>query len=109
MPLKQGETQVINPVTATGSGSTVGGDEQKRLRKFVERRHPKYKQQLPHWNFMQATYEGGREWFETNVFRYIKEGDKEYGDRLKRLSVLCANHHSGFRAERLTVDGQALF
>lgn len=84
MPLKQGETQVINPVTATGSGSTVGGDEQKRLRKFVERRHPKYKQQLPHWNFMQATYEGGREWFETNVFRYIKEGDKEFGDRLKR-------------------------
>lgn len=84
MPLKQGETQVINPVTATGSSSTAGNDDQKRLRKLVERRHPKYKQLLPHWNFMQATYEGGREWFEGNVFRYIKEGDKEFGDRLKR-------------------------
>lgn len=84
MTLKQGETQVINPETATGSGGAVGGDDQKRLRKFVERRHPKYKALLPHWNFMQATYDGGREWFKANVFRYIKEGDKEFGDRLSR-------------------------
>lgn len=84
MRLQQGEKQVINPVVATGSGTTGGSDEQKRLRKLVDRRHPKYKQLLPHWNFMQATYEGGREWFDNNVFRYIKEGDKEFGDRLKR-------------------------
>lgn len=83
MTLKHGETQVINPA-ATGSGTVAGGDDQKRLRKFVERRHPKYKELLPHWNFMQATYDGGREWFKDNVFRYIKEGDKEFGDRLKR-------------------------
>lgn len=84
MTLKHGETLVINPVTAANNASAVGGDEQKRLRKFVERRHPKYKELLPHWNFMQATYDGGREWFKENVFRYIKEGDKEFGDRLKR-------------------------
>lgn len=84
MTIKQGETQFINPTTVTGSVGQVGGDEQKRLRKFVERRHPKYKELLPHWNFMQATYDGGREWFKENVFRYIKEGEKEYGDRLSR-------------------------
>lgn len=84
MPLKQGETQVIDPVVATGSSAAGGQDEQKRLRKLIERRHPKYEQLLPHWNFMQATYEGGREWFDDNVFRYIKEGDKEFRDRLKR-------------------------
>lgn len=84
MTIKQGETQIINPTTITGSVGKVGGDEQKRLRKFVERRHPKYKELLPHWNFMQATYDGGREWFKDNVFRYIKEGEKEFGDRLNR-------------------------
>lgn len=84
MTLKHGETAVINPTTVSGNVGSVGGDDQKRLRKFVERRHPKYKELLPHWNFMQATYDGGREWFKENVFRYIKEGDKEFGDRLKR-------------------------
>lgn len=84
MRLNQGETQVINPALTTGSGSTAMGDDQKRLRKFVERRHPKYKELLPHWNFMQSTYDGGREWFKDNIFRYIKEGDKEFGDRLTR-------------------------
>lgn len=84
MKLKQGETLTVNPQTVTGSGGELGGDDQKRLRKFIERRHPKFAELLPHWNFMQATYEGGREWFKDNVFRYIKEGDKEHADRLKR-------------------------
>lgn len=83
MTLKHGETRVINPAIETGSFGAAD-DDQKRLRKFVERRHPKYKELLPHWNFMQATYDGGREWFKSNVFRYIKEGDKEFGDRLTR-------------------------
>ena len=83
MKLQHGQTDVINPQATTGS-SAVGTDDQKRLRKLVDRRHPKYKELLPHWNFMQATYDGGREWFKDNVFRYIKEGDKEFGDRLKR-------------------------
>jgi hypothetical protein len=59
-------------------------DRQKQLRAFIKRRHPDYQDKCAHWDFLDATYEGGREWFCNNVFRYIKEGDKEYDDRVKR-------------------------
>jgi hypothetical protein len=59
-------------------------DRQKQLRAFIKRRHPDYQDKCAHWDFLDATYEGGREWFKCNVFRYIKEGDKEYEDRVKR-------------------------
>lgn len=55
-----------------------------KLSKLVKRRHPLYAEKLPHWNFVEATYEGGRAWFEDNIFRYMKEGEKEYADRVKR-------------------------
>lgn len=57
---------------------------QKVLQEFLKRRHPEYADKLPHWKFCEATYEGGRAWFAKNVFRYIKEGDKEYNDRVAR-------------------------
>lgn len=60
-------------------------DDQKKLRALIERRHPEYQENLKHWEFLDATYEGGREWFnDGNIFRYIKEGDNEYRDRLAR-------------------------
>jgi len=55
-----------------------------RLLEMIKRRHPEYEGKLPHWNFVEATYEGGRSWFAGNIFRYLKEGDREYEDRLKR-------------------------
>jgi len=58
-------------------------DNQKLL-KFIKRRHPEYEDTLPHWLFLEACYKGGREWFEENIFRYIKEGDREYNDRVER-------------------------
>lgn len=57
---------------------------QKKLKAFISRRHPEYSKLLPHWTFMRACYEGGRSWFGENIFRYIKEGDQEYTDRVKR-------------------------
>lgn len=39
---------------------------------------------LSHWDFVEATYEGGRAWFKDNIFKYLKEGDDEYADRVKR-------------------------
>lgn len=39
---------------------------------------------LPHWLFLRSCYEGGRAWFKTNIFRYLKEGETEYSDRVKR-------------------------
>lgn len=58
--------------------------DEKTIKRLVESRHPKYEENLPHWNFLEETYEGGREWFVDNIFRFVKEGDIEYGDRVKR-------------------------
>lgn len=67
-----------------GSSTAPMTDDQKKLRALIERRHPEYHENVDHWDFMEDTYEGGREWFKENVFRYIKEGDTEFADRLAR-------------------------
>jgi len=54
------------------------------LEHFYNTRHPLYEQLAPHWDFLEATYRGGREWFNKNIFRYIKEGDGEYKERINR-------------------------
>jgi hypothetical protein len=54
------------------------------ITELIMRRHPRYEELLPHWNFLEETYEGGRAWFKNNIFRYLKEGDVEYADRVKR-------------------------
>jgi hypothetical protein len=64
--------------------SSVDDLEQKRLKKFLERRHPEYEGNVHHWKFLLQTYEGGRQWFPDNVFRYIREGDRKFNDRVKR-------------------------
>lgn len=51
---------------------------------LVQRTHPDYNRLLPHWLFLIATYEGGRTWFDENIFRYHKEGDEEFKNRVKR-------------------------
>lgn len=57
---------------------------------FYHRRHPAYDDLLTHWVFCEATYNGGRQWFEENLFQGPKEGDKEFGERKKRAIRL--NH-----------------
>lgn len=79
-----GSTAVIDPADAGATALAPLGDDQKKLRNLIERRHPKYKDTLDHWTFLEATYDGGRAWFKDNVFRYIKEGDREFADRLER-------------------------
>ncbi|MGZ8497406.1 MAG: phage portal protein [Candidatus Binatia bacterium] len=58
--------------------------DEKLLGKLIKRRHPDYEKLLPHWNFLELCYEGGRDWFKTHVFRYIKEGETEFADRVER-------------------------
>lgn len=58
--------------------------EQKRMGKVIARRHPLYNKKLAHWNFLESCYEGGRDWFQDNIFRYVKEGDKDYEGRVER-------------------------
>jgi len=58
--------------------------ERRDISKIAQRRHPEYSDRKAHWEFMEACYEGGRAWFEDNIFQYIKEGDTEYSNRKKR-------------------------
>jgi hypothetical protein len=58
--------------------------EQKKLRDFIKRRHPEYAELVAHWDFLEATYRGGRAWFAYNLFKYLKEGEGEFNDRLER-------------------------
>jgi len=48
------------------------------------RKHPDYADNLDHWDFLEATYRGGRGWFEKNIFKYHKEGKDEYANRVAR-------------------------
>lgn len=55
------------------------------LKSLVKRRHPDYALKKGHWEFMSACYSGGREWFtSSNIFKYLKEGDGEFADRIAR-------------------------
>lgn len=58
--------------------------DQKAMEALAARRHPEYDGMLAHWEFLKATYKGGREWFDTNLFQYMKEGDGEFKDRVER-------------------------
>lgn len=59
-------------------------DTQRQLKALLARRHPLYEEMLSHWEFLEASYAGGRDWFKANIFRYLKEGDQEYKDRVER-------------------------
>lgn len=84
--LNPGKKAVIDPRKA-GNLPTAKPDQsgsQEKLKHLIARRHPKYDDTMEHWRFLEDTYEGGRAWFNSNIFRYIKEGDTEFGDRLNR-------------------------
>ncbi|MEW3984510.1 phage portal protein, partial [Klebsiella pneumoniae] len=56
----------------------------KQIKDLVARRHPEYIKKKEHWDFLASTYAGGRAWFDDNIFRYFKEGDQEFKERLER-------------------------
>jgi hypothetical protein len=82
--LKPGESVVVDLTKLSAEQERLLTGEQKRLRRLIERRHPEYKNSLSHWRFLEATYEGGRDWFDRNVFKFYKEGKDEFGDRVAR-------------------------
>lgn len=57
---------------------------QQQIKTLTERRHPLYESMKSHWDFLEDTYYGGRQWFEDHIFKYIKEGDIEFADRVER-------------------------
>lgn len=84
MKLKPGQTSVIDPTDASAQTVAPATDEQKKLKALIARRHPEYEKKITHWKFLEETYEGGRGWFDANIFRYVKEGEGEYIDRVAR-------------------------
>lgn len=58
--------------------------ESTKLLQLTTRRHPLYEVMRGHWDFLKATYDGGRDWFAENIFRYHKEGESEFTERVKR-------------------------
>lgn len=60
------------------------GVSQEALKAFLERRHPAYKDNEQHWEFLEAAYTGGRAWFAENLFQYHKEGSEEFAKRMER-------------------------
>ena len=60
------------------------GVSQEALKAFIDRRHPEYEENEEHWEFLEETYKGGRDWFEENLFPYHKEGTEEYEKRRER-------------------------
>lgn len=57
----------------------------KVIKDLVKRRHPEYEKKKEHWDFISATYAGGRAWFDDNVFRYFKEGERTKQDNAKGI------------------------
>lgn len=57
---------------------------QEQIKNLVEGRHPEYQDRIGHWNFLEETYEGGREWFAKHIFQFVKEGDIEFSKRIAR-------------------------
>lgn len=51
---------------------------------FYDRRHPGYNDLVSHWDFLEQSYRGGRAWFTSQIFRYYKEGEREYKERVER-------------------------
>jgi hypothetical protein len=54
------------------------------LSRVITQTHPEYTSYLPEWRFYKETYDGGRKWFESNIHKYIKEGDEEFKERVTR-------------------------
>lgn len=67
--------------TADARAAKIKADN---LRSFYDRRHPVYYSLLNHWLFLEKAYQGGRDWFSANIFKYYKEGDVEYAQRIER-------------------------
>lgn len=53
------------------------------VKSFLDRRHPGWSLE-PHWRLCIETFEGGPEWMANNLFKFHKEGKKEFKARLER-------------------------
>lgn len=66
------------------SVSNIQGATSAQLLKLTKSRHPEFADNVDHWKFMESCYNGGRSWFDDNIFTYVKEGATEFEQRKKR-------------------------
>ena len=74
-------TYVYADAAAAGTAGNPVSDLEEKLIRLISRRHPEYNENIEHWEFLEETYEGGREWFEKNIHKYFKEGENEFKQR----------------------------
>lgn len=79
-----GGTGVISPKTVDFYGSIGNSSDSKIIQKLIERRHPEYNELINCWRFFGSTYQGGRQWFEENIHKYYREGEREFSERIVR-------------------------
>lgn len=58
--------------------------DKKTLTAMVQRRHPDYCAKACHWEFLNKTYESPRDWFDDNLFQFVREGSETFTGRLQR-------------------------
>lgn len=88
-------TPNLNPnqpqVISTSLAAATAGYSDKEIETLIQRRHPDFQKWIEHWKFCRLAYEGGREWFnQKNLFKFYREGLREYEERVKRS--YRANH-----------------
>lgn len=84
--ISQPGAATVIPIGSIGSYDAVASTrtDDKAVEALIGRRHPEYVNHVSQWQFFGATYQGGRQWFNENVFKYFREGENEYRDRVSR-------------------------
>lgn len=83
--ISQAGAAVVIPLQqiAGQDGGKLGGSSDS-VKNLISRRHPEYFKRVDSWTFFASTYAGGRQWFGDNIFKYFREGDGDYKDRVER-------------------------
>lgn len=58
--------------------------DEKTFQNLIKRKHPEYDTKVPHWDFLNETYESPREWFDKHLFRFVREGEATFEGRRQR-------------------------
>ena len=84
--ISQPGAATVIPLNDIGNYETFGAtpNDNQQLSKLIGRRHPEYVNHIAQWKFFGDTYEGGRDWFGQNIFKYFREGNQEYNERVER-------------------------
>jgi hypothetical protein len=78
-----GSASVI-PLSDIENYQSADDNKTNPINRLISRRHPEYFNKVSSWRFFSSTYHGGRAWFNDNVYKYFREGDTEYKERVER-------------------------